>query len=176
MMSTILSSTVFPPLATAPTKRSTKISTGSRITSFSGLRGQDFNFKAVISIPSQRGRGGKCVAKAGLGKFTENSMEVLALADKEARNLGHDLIGKEEILLGLIAEGSNIAANVLRSMGINLKDTRHKYTGPEHLLLGLLRETQGVATARILENLGADLRKIEKEVNRKIAEGKAASS
>ena len=46
------------------------------------------------------------------------------LAQEEARRLGHNFVGTEQILLGLIGEGTGVAAKVLRSMGVNLKDAR----------------------------------------------------
>jgi ATP-dependent Clp protease ATP-binding subunit ClpC len=46
------------------------------------------------------------------------------LAQEEARRLGHNFVGTEQILLGLIGEGTGIAAKVLKSMGVNLKDAR----------------------------------------------------
>jgi ATP-dependent Clp protease ATP-binding subunit ClpC len=42
----------------------------------------------------------------------------------EARRLGHNFVGTEQILLGLIGESTGIAAKVLKSMGVNLKDAR----------------------------------------------------
>ena len=42
----------------------------------------------------------------------------------EARRLGHNVVGTEQILLGLIGESTGIAAKVLKSMGVNLKDAR----------------------------------------------------
>lgn len=46
------------------------------------------------------------------------------LAQEEARRLGHNFVGTEQILLGLIGEGTGIAAKVLKSMGVNLKEAR----------------------------------------------------
>jgi ATP-dependent Clp protease ATP-binding subunit ClpA len=46
------------------------------------------------------------------------------LAQEEARRLGHNFVGTEQILLGLIGESTGIAAKVLKSMGVNLKDAR----------------------------------------------------
>jgi ATP-dependent Zn protease len=46
------------------------------------------------------------------------------LAQEEARRLGHNFVGTEQILLGLIGEGTGVAAKVLRSMGVKLKDAR----------------------------------------------------
>ena len=44
--------------------------------------------------------------------------------NSEARRLGHNFVGTEQILLGLIGESTGIAAKVLKSMGVNLKDAR----------------------------------------------------
>jgi len=49
---------------------------------------------------------------------------VIMLAQEEARRLGHNFVGTEQILLGLIGEGTGVAAKVLKSMGVNLKDAR----------------------------------------------------
>ncbi len=57
-------------------------------------------------------------------RFTQQSIKVIMLAQEEARRLGHNFLGTEQILLGLIAEGTGIAARVLKSMGVNLKQTR----------------------------------------------------
>lgn len=57
-------------------------------------------------------------------RFTEKAIKVIMLAQEEARRLGHNFVGTEQILLGLIGEGTGIAAKVLKSMGVNLKDTR----------------------------------------------------
>ncbi len=46
------------------------------------------------------------------------------LAQEEARRLGHNFVGTEQILLGLIGEGTGVAAKVLKSMGVTLKDAR----------------------------------------------------
>ena len=46
------------------------------------------------------------------------------LAQEEARRLGHNFVGTEQILLGLIGEGTGVAAEVLKSLGVNLKDSR----------------------------------------------------
>ena len=57
-------------------------------------------------------------------RFTEKAIKVIMLAQEEARRLGHNFVGTEQILLGLIGEGTGVAAKVLRSMGVNLKDAR----------------------------------------------------
>ncbi len=57
-------------------------------------------------------------------RFTEKAIKVIMLAQEEARRLGHNFVGTEQILLGLIGEGTGVAAKVLKSMGVNLKDAR----------------------------------------------------
>lgn len=56
--------------------------------------------------------------------FTEQAIKVIMLAQEEARRLGHNFVGTEQILLGLIGEGTGIAAKVLNEQGVNLKDVR----------------------------------------------------
>jgi ATP-dependent Clp protease ATP-binding subunit ClpC len=46
------------------------------------------------------------------------------LAQEESRRLGHNFVGTEQILLGLIGEGTGIAAKTLKHFGVNLKDAR----------------------------------------------------
>ncbi|MEB3206281.1 MAG: ATP-dependent Clp protease ATP-binding subunit [Vampirovibrionales bacterium] len=57
-------------------------------------------------------------------RFTEKAIKVIMLAQEEARRLGHNFVGTEQILLGLIGEGTGIAAKTLKGMGVNLKDAR----------------------------------------------------
>ncbi|KAE8123794.1 hypothetical protein FH972_018719 [Carpinus fangiana] len=108
---------------------------GLQMRGFSGLRSLnavdtmmrpelDFLSKVSISVNSLRGRGSRCVARAMFERFTEKAIKVIMLAQEEARRLGHNFVGTEQILLGLIGEGTGIAAKVLKSMGINLKDAR----------------------------------------------------
>lgn len=57
-------------------------------------------------------------------RFTEKAIKVIMLAQEEARRLGHNFVGTEQVLLGLIGEGTGIAAKTLKTMGVNLKDAR----------------------------------------------------
>ncbi len=57
-------------------------------------------------------------------RFTEKAIKVIMLAQEEARRLGHNFVGTEQILLGLVGEGTGVAAKVLKSLGVNLKDSR----------------------------------------------------
>ena len=57
-------------------------------------------------------------------RFTERARQVVVLAQEEARALRHNYIGTEHILLGLLREEQGIAARVLRSLGVDLEQTR----------------------------------------------------
>ncbi|MBP9957861.1 MAG: ATP-dependent Clp protease ATP-binding subunit [Synergistaceae bacterium] len=58
--------------------------------------------------------------------FTERGKKVIQLAHREALQLGHEVIGTEHILLGLIAEGEGVATQVLINQGLNLSDLRQQ--------------------------------------------------
>jgi ATP-dependent Clp protease ATP-binding subunit ClpA len=68
--------------------------------------------------------------------FTPRAKKVLELAFREARALGHDYIGTEHILLGLIREGDGVAAQVLVRLGADLNRAREQ-------VIQLLQEGQG---------------------------------
>lgn len=57
-------------------------------------------------------------------QFTDRSRKVMQLANLEAQLLGHEYIGTEHILLGLVKEGSGVAANVLKNLDIDLRKVR----------------------------------------------------
>ena len=57
-------------------------------------------------------------------RFTERAQKVVVLSQEEARRLGHNVVGTEHILLGLVAEGEGVAARALQSMGIGLEKVR----------------------------------------------------
>ncbi|MFC4559696.1 ATP-dependent protease ATP-binding subunit ClpC [Virgibacillus kekensis] len=54
------------------------------------------------------------------GRFTERAQKVLALSQEEAVRLGHNNIGTEHVLLGLVREGEGIAAKALQSLGLEI--------------------------------------------------------
>ncbi|SFE42243.1 ATP-dependent Clp protease ATP-binding subunit ClpC [Lentibacillus persicus] len=54
------------------------------------------------------------------GRFTERAQKVLALSQEEAVRLGHNNIGTEHVLLGLVREGNGIAAKALESLGLEV--------------------------------------------------------
>jgi ATP-dependent Clp protease ATP-binding subunit ClpC len=141
--------------------------------------------------------------------FTSEAIKVIMLAQEEARRLGHNFVGTEQILLGLIGEGTGVAAKVLAELGVTLKEARrevekiigrgsgfvppeipftpkvkslfeqsfreanslgHNYINTEHLLLGLTEAGEGVA-AKVLQNLGVDLKNVRTNVIRRLGEG-----
>jgi ATP-dependent Clp protease ATP-binding subunit ClpC len=55
-----------------------------------------------------------------LGRFNERACHALDLAKEEARDFGHNYIGTEHLLLGVLREGESLAADVLVSLGLNL--------------------------------------------------------
>ena len=104
--------------------------------------------------------------------FTPRAKKVLELALREALSLGHNYIGTEHILLGLVRENEGVAARILldfdgarAARGSRLG---HNYIGTEHILLGLVRENEGVA-ARILLDFDADAEKIRNEIIRMLS-------
>ena len=68
-------------------------------------------------------------------RFTDRAKKVMSFARQEAMKFNHEYIGTEHILLGLVQEGSGVAANVLKNMNIDLEKIRHEVekivkTGP----------------------------------------------
>ncbi len=59
-------------------------------------------------------------------RFTDHARKVMGLAREEALRLGHDYIGTEHILLGLIEERSGVAADVLKILDVDLKNIRQE--------------------------------------------------
>ncbi|AQK43359.1 Double Clp-N motif-containing P-loop nucleoside triphosphate hydrolase superfamily protein [Zea mays] len=100
---------------------------GLRQTNFLDTRSvikRDFGSIVASQIARPRGSASRGVVRAMFERFTEKAIKVIMLAQEEARRLGHNFVGTEQILLGLIGEGTGIAAKVMKSMGINLKDAR----------------------------------------------------
>ncbi len=70
--------------------------------------------------------------------FTERGKKVVQLAHREALRLGHDVIGTEHILLGILAEGEGAAVQSMESLGINLHEMRlriEESVGKSHPIL-----------------------------------------
>ena len=60
----------------------------------------------------------------GFERFTQKAIQAIFLAQDESRRLGHEYVGTEQILLGLVSEGTGIAAQVLSTAGVNLEIAR----------------------------------------------------
>jgi hydroxyacylglutathione hydrolase len=76
-------------------------------------------------------------------RFTDRARKVMALARKEAQRFKHDFIGTEHILLGLIQEGSGVAAKVLKNLGTEINKIRSEIeknvqAGPSMVTMGQL--------------------------------------
>lgn len=59
-------------------------------------------------------------------RFTDRARKVMQLASQEARRFGHEYVGTEHILLGIVAEGAGVAANVLKNLDVDLRKLRHE--------------------------------------------------
>ena len=57
-------------------------------------------------------------------RFTERARKVMSLARQEAQRFNHDYIGTEHILLGLVQEGSGVAAQVLKNLEVEPRKIR----------------------------------------------------
>ena len=79
-------------------------------------------------------------ASTGHIPFTPRAKKVLELSLREALQLGHNYIGTEHILLGLIREGEGVAAQVLQKLGADLNRVRQTVI---QLLSGYTRSTGG---------------------------------
>mmetsp|Transcript_33417 Transcript_33417/g.54218 ORF Transcript_33417/g.54218 Transcript_33417/m.54218 type:complete len:946 (-) Transcript_33417:628-3465(-) len=87
--------------------------------------GRGSRHKTILDLAADvRSRSGYVAPTAMFERFSEKAIKVVMLSQEEARRLGHNFVGTEEILLGLIGEGTGVAAKVLKGMGVNLKDAR----------------------------------------------------
>lgn len=71
-----------------------------------------------------KSKGGKDAVAEGRIQQTENARKVIEYAIEEARNLNHDYIGTEHILLGLLRVSEGIASQVLVNLGVSIENAR----------------------------------------------------
>src|SRR5207249_4908022 len=88
----------------------------------------------------------KCGPSAAYWRFTDRARKVMQLANQEAQRFNHEYIGTEHILLGLVKEGSGVAANVLKNLDIDLRKIRLVVekivqSGPDMVTMGKLPQT-----------------------------------
>jgi ATP-dependent Clp protease ATP-binding subunit ClpC len=79
-------------------------------------------------------------------RFTDRARKVMQLANQEAQRFNHEYIGTEHVLLGLIKEGSGVAANVLKNLDVDLRKIRMEVeklvqSGPDMVTMGKLPQT-----------------------------------
>src|SRR5436853_2110229 len=79
-------------------------------------------------------------------RFTDRARKVMQLANQEAQRFNHEYIGTEHILLGLVKEGSGVAANVLKKLDIDLRKISLEVekivmSGPAMVTMGKLPQT-----------------------------------
>ncbi|MFV0445431.1 MAG: ATP-dependent Clp protease ATP-binding subunit [Planctomycetaceae bacterium] len=79
-------------------------------------------------------------------RFTDRARKVMQLANQEAQRFNHEYIGTEHILLGLVKEGSGVAANVLKNLDVDLRKIRMEVenivtSGPDLVTIGKLPQT-----------------------------------
>lgn len=101
------------------------------------------------------GRGEK--PATGEIELTPRAKRVIELAIDEARHLGHNYIGTEHLLLGLLHEGEGVAASVLESFGITLEQARTETTKLLTQSLTRPRATRSATKTPILDQMGVDL-------------------
>ena len=103
-------------------------------------------------------------APSGHIPFTPRAKKVLELSLREALQLGHNYIGTEHILLGLIREGDGVAAQVLVKLGADLNRVRqqviqllHGYQGKEPTSAGGTTAESAPSTSLVLDQFGRNL-------------------
>ena len=81
-------------------------------------------------------------------RFTDRARKVMQLANQEAQRFNHEYIGTEHVLLGLVKEGSGVAANVLKNLEVDLRKIRLEVerivqpgAGGDHVVMGRLPHT-----------------------------------
>jgi ATP-dependent Clp protease ATP-binding subunit ClpC len=79
-------------------------------------------------------------------RFTDRARKVMQLANQEAQRFNHEYVGTEHVLLGLVKEGSGVAANVLRNLDVDLRKIRNEVekivqAGPDMVTMGRLPQT-----------------------------------
>jgi ATP-dependent Clp protease ATP-binding subunit ClpC len=124
-----------------------------------GLKFEDIR-RGVIDIV---GKGE--IQPVGHIPFTPRAKKVLELSLREALQMGHNYIGTEHILLGLIREGEGVAARVLSNLGVDIEKVREQIID---LLRGQIpyesQESQsGTKQSKILNQFGRNLTQLARE-------------
>jgi ATP-dependent Clp protease ATP-binding subunit ClpC len=99
--------------------------------------------------------------------FTPRAKRVLELAVDEGRQMGHNYVGTEHILLGLIREGEGVAAQVLKNLGADLEKVRKQVIAllggsPNVFGMGPANQGKGANRTQTLNQFGRDLTELAK--------------
>ena len=131
-----------------------------------------------ISLEAVREKVEETIGPAGTSTtgsppFTPRAKKVLELSLREALQLGHNYIGTEHMLLGLVREGEGVAAQVLVSLGADLSRVRqqviqllsgYQAAGPEKATAGAAPGAQDVpAGSPVLDQFGRNLTQLARE-------------
>ena len=131
-----------------------------------------------ISLEAVREKVEETIGPAGTSTtgsppFTPRAKKVLELSLREALQLGHNYIGTEHMLLGLVREGEGVAAQVLVSLGADLSRVRqqviqllsgYQAAGPEKAAAGATPSTADVpAGSPVLDQFGRNLTQLARE-------------
>jgi ATP-dependent Clp protease ATP-binding subunit ClpA len=93
-------------------------------------------------------------------RFTDKARQSIAFAQHEARALGHNFIGTEHQLLGMLALGDGVAFRVLAAEGVTLEQTRQTVVE----WIGRGPQDRTVADAEALATIGIDLDEVKAAV------------
>eukprot|EP00933_Yihiella_yeosuensis_P042845 TRINITY_DN37508_c0_g1_i2.p1 TRINITY_DN37508_c0_g1~~TRINITY_DN37508_c0_g1_i2.p1 ORF type:complete len:1026 (-),score=279.89 TRINITY_DN37508_c0_g1_i2:176-3253(-) len=86
---------------------------------------------ATVALSATRPRSSagsktKVTCKAMFERFTANSMKAIMMAQAESRSLGHDYVGTEMLIIGILSEGNDQGWKVLSDVGLKLEEARAK--------------------------------------------------
>src|ERR687897_267413 len=127
--------------------------------------GPTFDLRSAVPAArwNRRGRG----IRGLFERFTERARKVVVLAQDEARSLGHNYIGTEHILLGLVRENEGVAARILLDFDADAEKIRNEII---RMLSGPGRRQQGGGAAgekakssKLLDQFGRNLTKLASE-------------
>lgn len=126
------------------------------------LQNLKVNSKAVLASIGELTSHGNSMVTLGKLPFTPRAKRILELSLEEAQSLGHSYIGTEHLLLAVIRENEGIAAQVLRSLNVDIVQARKEVIE----LLGADEKDDETEFHEILSELG----EIRKEFNDRLHE------
>lgn len=132
------------------------------------LRNMDVELRKIRMEVEKMVKSGSNVIQMGQLPFTPRAKKVLELALEEANNLGHNYIGTEHLLLGLLRENESVAALVLLNLGLKLEDVREEvleFLGAEYQKRDIEKSAPTKSKTPALDAFGRDLTELAKEQN-----------